>query len=91
MSLKDPESKRPDHPDFMDYYELKARKFNGIRVNELNKDTEIWIDGEIRKRLSEAEMFYDPELKIAEAYRELFLLNSDVLMEDRTNVSSIIH
>ena len=36
-------------------------------------------------------MFYDPELKIAEVYRELFLLNSDVLMEDRTNVSSIIH
>ena len=31
MSLKDPESKRPDHPDFMDYYELKARRFNGIR------------------------------------------------------------
>ena len=91
MSLKDPESRRPDHPDFMDYHELKARKFSGIRVNELNKDTEIWVDGEIRKRLSQEEMFYDPELKIAKAYQELFLLNSDVIMEDRKNVSSIIH
>lgn len=91
MSTEDFESKRPDHPDFMDFYELKDTQFSGIRHNELNGDTEIWILGEIRKRLSKEDMFYDPDVKLSLAFKELFLIDCDVAMEDQRNVSSIIH
>jgi hypothetical protein len=91
MSDRDFESKRPDHPDFMDFYELKDTQFSGIRHNDLNGDTELWVCGRIRKRLSKEEMYYEPEVKLAAAFKEIFLIDRDVAIEDQRNVSPIIH
>jgi len=91
MSTEDFDSKRPDHPDFMDYFELKKEGWSGIRHNQISNDIEIWIDGEIKRSISERERFYDSDLVLANALREVFLLTSEVKMEDRRNVSSIIH
>jgi len=45
---QDFDSKRPDHPDFMDHSELKKAGFSGLRSNALSSELEIWVDGEIR-------------------------------------------
>lgn len=40
--------KRPNHNDFATTAELKEREFTGMRKNELARQWEFWIIGEIR-------------------------------------------
>jgi hypothetical protein len=65
--------KRPDHSDFKDYWELKAEKFSGIRQNSISEETEIWINGEIRERVSKQVQQLDPTA-LERAYAEVFAL-----------------
>ena len=89
---EDFDSKRPDHPDFMTSFELQKTKFSGLRHNSISHELEIWVDGEIRKRLTQAELQYDSDLAIANAFKEVFRLDFvDVAIEDNKYVSPIIH
>lgn len=68
------DSKRPDHPDFMDANELRKRGFSGIRHNVISEQLEIWRDGEIAKvipvdKLKQAE---DMDALIAIAIEDVF-------------------
>lgn len=65
--------KRPNHYDFMDSSELKKAKFTGLRHNSITDSAEIWIEGEIRKIVTFAEVALDP-LAINKAYEEVFCL-----------------
>ena len=47
MKGDDFDSKRPDHPDFMDASELKKREFCGLRHNKLSNQMEIWKLGKL--------------------------------------------
>ena len=70
MNNKDDfDSKRSDHPDFMDTNELKKREFSGIRYNSLSEQLEIWRDGEIATQLKQAE---DMNALIAIAMEDVF-------------------
>lgn len=80
MSEKDPEFKRPDHFDFMDFYELRQAKFSGIRSNSMSGEVEIWIEGEIKKVVSKKALDYNPEAAIANALEDVFMLD-DISME----------
>jgi len=51
--------------------ELMACKFSGLRQNPISRQTEIWIGGEIRKRLHEVDLQRNPAL-MAQAFEELF-------------------
>lgn len=64
---------RANHPDFMDASELKKIEFTGTRHNSLNDDCEIWMLGEIVKRVSPTEVVINPNA-INEAYEEVFCL-----------------
>ena len=80
MSEKDPEGKRPDHFDFMDFYELRRAKFSGIRSNSVSGEVEIWIEGEIKKTVSKEALAYNPEAAVANALEDVFMLD-DISME----------
>ena len=56
------EFKRPSHYDFMMTSELKAAGFSGIRHNSISNDVEIWILGEIRQKISKADIELNPYL-----------------------------
>lgn len=81
MSDKDPEYKRPDHPDFMDFYELRRAKFSGIRANSMSGEVEIWIEGEIRKVVPKEALAYNGEAAIANALEDVFMLD-DIAIGD---------
>lgn len=68
------EFKRPDHPDFMTSTELKKAEWTGVRQNEISREWEFWIVGEIKKRIPEAEAFPDV---LHAAHIELFGLRVD--------------
>ena len=74
MSKDDFDSKRPDHPDFMDTNELKKREFSGIRYNSLSEQLEIWRDGEIAKIIlaSQLKQAEDMNALIAIAMEDVF-------------------
>ena len=72
---QDFDSKRPDHPDFMDHSELKKARFSGLRSNALSSELEIWVDGEIRKRISALALAKDGDGLIAIAMEDIFGLH----------------
>lgn len=65
------EFKRPSHYDFMVASELKAEQFSGIRHNSITNDVEIWILGEIRQKISRADLEVNPYL-IEDTWTKLF-------------------
>lgn len=68
------EFKRPNHPDFMLSSELKAAQWTGVRQNEISREWEFWIVGEIKARVPEAEA--TPE-RLTQTHVELFGLRTD--------------
>lgn len=65
---------RPNHPDFMDSSELKKLGFSGLRNNSITQDYEIWIDGEVVKRITLAERTLNPDI-VKIRWEELFGLD----------------
>jgi len=74
MKGDDFDSKRPDHPDFMDASELKKREFCGLRHNKLSNQMEIWKLGEVVKIIPQALMdrAVDKNAVIAMALEDVF-------------------
>lgn len=74
MKGDDFDSKRPDHPDFMDASELKKREFCGLRHNKLSNQMEIWKLGEVAKVIPQALMdrAVDRNAVIAMALEDVF-------------------
>lgn len=66
---------RPNHPDFMLSSELKATQWTGVRQNEITREWEFWIVGEVKKTIPEAEAF--PEV-LAQAHIDLFGLRGEL-------------
>lgn len=66
--------KRPNHPDFMTSSELKAAQWTGVRQNEISREWEFWIVGEIKARIPEAEA--TPQ-KLHDTHIELFGLRKE--------------
>ena len=62
------EYKRPDHPDFMDFHELKKIKFSGIRKNDLSGYLEIWVTGEPKGYVKQTASIEEAEKMIAEVF-----------------------
>lgn len=77
---EDFDSKRPDHPDFMDHSELKKERFSGLRANALSSELEVWLDGEIKKTISAEQIAKHGDAAIAVAIEDVFLL-TDVAMD----------
>ena len=63
--------KRPNHPDFMTSSELKKAEWSGVRQNELSREWEFWIVGEIVKRVHEDAVIADPQA-LTKAHMEIF-------------------
>ena len=74
MNGSDFDSKRPDHPDFMDANELKRLGFSGLRHNQLSNQMEIWVCGSIAKVIPQKLMdqAVDKNAVIAMALEEVF-------------------
>lgn len=72
---QDFDSKRPDHPDFMDHSELKKEGFSGLRSNALSSELEIWVDGEIRRRITSEALAAHGDGLIAIAMEDIFGLH----------------
>jgi hypothetical protein len=72
---QDFDSKRPDHPDFMDHSELKKAGFSGLRSNTLSSELEIWVDGEIRRRITSVALAEHGDGLIAIAMEDIFGLH----------------
>lgn len=53
--------KRPNHTDFMTSTELKAARFSGMRRNEMARQSEVWIDGEMVIAISDEELKRNPQ------------------------------
>lgn len=64
---------RPNHDDFRTTEELKKAQFTGVRQNEISRNWEFWILGEIKKAIHESEAY--PEV-LAAAHLELFQLRT---------------
>lgn len=73
---KDPNFKRPDHPDFMTASELKKKEFSGVRRNSLTNHWEIWLVGELKAFGDEKDVN-----AFAAAYEEIFALNDVEIVE----------
>lgn len=72
------EFKRPDHADFATREELAARKFNGQRINGINKDWELWLHGRVVKVVPESTYCTNPEA-IPLAYASVFEMHEDLM------------
>ena len=66
--------KRSGHNDFATASELKQRRFSGWRVNKLTMENELWVDGEIKARVTAAEEARDP-LACVKAQMKVFALD----------------
>ena len=73
---RDPNFKRPDHPDFMSASELKKMEFSGVRRNSLSKHWEIWLVGELKAFGDEKDVN-----AFAAAYEEIFALQNVEIVE----------
>ena len=62
---------RPNHPDFMTSSELVKIEFTGIRHNSITNDCEIWILGNLERRITKEEVLMDDKA-ISKAYEEVF-------------------
>lgn len=51
--------------------DLQKIRWSGVRQNAISRQTEIWIGGEIKKRISSVDLERRPAL-LAEAFEELF-------------------
>ena len=76
--LFDPKAKtehyqRSNHNDFATASELKERKFSGQRVNKISMENELWVDGEIKARVSAEAEASDPTACV-KAQMEVFKL-----------------
>ena len=65
---------RPNHPDFMDSSELRRMEWTGVRQNEISREWEFWIVGEIKERVHET--VATPE-KLKQVHMDLFGLRGD--------------
>ena len=65
---------RPNHPDFMDSSELKRMEWTGVRQNEISREWEFWIVGEIKERVHET--VATPQ-KLKQVHMDLFGLRGD--------------
>lgn len=74
--------KRPDHPDFMTALELAKIEFTGMRHNSLTDDCEIWILGNLERRITREEVKLNPTA-ISRAYEEVFGLTEGTTIPDR--------
>ncbi len=70
------EFKRPDHTDFMTSAELKAMRWSGVRQNSISEERELWIDGEIKFKVSFLAIQMTDEKAWLERYAEYFGLPS---------------
>lgn len=68
--------KRSDHNDFATASELRQRKFSGWRVNKLSMENELWVDGEIVRRVTAAQEALDP-MACVKAQMEYFGLHDN--------------
>lgn len=68
---KTPVYKRSNHNDFATTAELAERKFSGWRSNKLSNEQEMWIEGEIVRRVTAYEIQMDPQ-KMEKVYAEYF-------------------
>lgn len=66
--------KRSSHNDFATSSELRARKFDGWRMNKLEDTLELWVDGEIVRRITALEILSDPD-KPNKVFKEYFQLD----------------
>ena len=63
--------KRSNHNDFATATELRERRFSGWRVNKITDTNELWVDGEIVKKVTAQEEQLNP-LACVEAQLEYF-------------------
>lgn len=68
---KTPLYKRSNHNDFATSDELKKRKFSGWRSNQLSNETELWVNGEIVRRVTAFELTLDPH-RVEKVHAEFF-------------------
>lgn len=68
--------KRPNHPDFLTTEELKKIEFSGVRQNEITREWEFWLVGEIKAVLSEAAVQADNSL-LAKTHVEIFHMRDE--------------
>lgn len=68
--------KRPNHPDFMTSSELAKAKWSGVRQNEILREWEFWILGEIKARVTEAQAQQNP-LILEKTHLELFHMRTE--------------
>lgn len=73
-NAKTEEFKRSDHNDFATTSELKARKFSGVRMNELAQQNEFWMLGEVLGTVTFAEIRLDPAA-MGKKHVEVFHMN----------------
>ena len=68
--------KRPNHPDFMDSYELQKMKFSGVRQNQIALQWEFWILGKVERTVSFQDVAND-SLALTRAHIDLFAMTPD--------------
>lgn len=60
LSAKSENYQRSAHNDFANEKELKERKFSGWRMNSVTRNTELWVEGEIKGQVTPVEISIDP-------------------------------
>lgn len=65
--------KRSNHNDFATTSELKERKFSGWRQNNVAQEAELWVDGEIVRRVTAVQIALDP-LACEKVFADFFKL-----------------
>lgn len=66
--------KRPNHPDFMTSSELKKMEWTGVRQNEITREWEFWIVGEMKVAIHES---VATPAKLTQTHLELFGLRGE--------------
>lgn len=61
------------HNDEMTSSQLAGIKFSGTRINAITREFEIWVYGEVVRRVSEADYSKDPTL-VQRVYQDYFLI-----------------
>lgn len=66
--------KRSDHNDFATSKELRDRNFSGFRASSITEEIEIWLFGQIERRVSKEELERNPTA-VEEAMAAVFHLD----------------
>ncbi len=61
-NAKTEDYKRSNHNDFATSAALKARKFNGWRMNSLTGSAELWIEGNLDLSIGADKLASDPNI-----------------------------